>query len=205
MKEKLNNRYYKPKDEDERNEIIRIYKANGIEINGHKPDRVNHIECFTNKGKPTVLRLETNQLDPTSSLTTIEELRELVREPATIAQTCETKQKLTTQGMFDEIIKGEFKDAERINEIWKEAESPEETMKREFGNRYATVTVRHGLNTYTGKRKLKTPEGMAEVKDTIEACSSGKAASFRLETEDGFVYFPAQILKKCVFSLVVEN
>jgi hypothetical protein len=133
------------------------------------------------------------------------DMKEKPQDTATIAQTCETKQKLTTQGMFDEIIKGELKDAERINEIWKEVELPEETMKREFGNRYATVTVRHGLNTYTGKRKLKTPEGMVEVKDTLEACSSGKAASFRLETEDGFVYFPAQILKKCVFSLVVEN
>jgi uncharacterized membrane protein YkoI len=106
-------------------------------------------------------------------------MKEKLQDTATIAQTCETKQK-----MKDEAIK---------------------KIEREFGNRYATVTVRHGLNTYTGKRKLKTPEGMAEVKDTLEACSSGKAASFRLETEDGFVYFPNQILKKCVFSLVVEN
>jgi osmotically-inducible protein OsmY len=107
-------------------------------------------------------------------------MKEKPQDTATIAQTCETKQKLQEEAAVKKI-------------------------EREFGNRYATVTVRHGLNTYTGKRKLKTPEGMVWVKDALEACSSGKAASFRLETEDGFVYFPAQILKKCVFSLVVEN
>ena len=107
-------------------------------------------------------------------------MKEERQDTATIAQTCETKQKL-------------------------QDEAAVEKMEREFGKRYATVTVRHGLNTYIGKRKLKTPEQMREVKDTLESCASNKAASFRLETEDGFVYFPTQILKKCVFSLVVEN
>ena len=125
------------------------------------------------------LTMETS-VNKGSQLTDIEELRELVREPATIAQTCETKQKLQEDAAVKKI-------------------------EREFGKRYVTISVRHGMNTYTGKRKLKTDEELNEVKGIIAACASNKAASFRLEAEDGYVYFPAQVLKKCVFSLVVEN
>jgi hypothetical protein len=100
-----------------------------------------------------------------------------------------------------------IKVAERIAEIWNEVEkeSPETKMEREFGKRYVTIVVRHGMNTYIGKRKLKTDKELRELKGVMAACAANKAASFRLETEDGFVYFPAQVLKKCVFSLVVEN
>ena len=107
------------------------------------------------------------------------DMKEKLQDTATIAQTCETKQKLE-----DEAVK---------------------KMEQEFGKRYVTIMVRHGMNAYIGKRKLKEDEELRELKAIMAACAANKAASFRLETEDGFVYFPNQILKKCVFSLVVEN
>jgi hypothetical protein len=108
------------------------------------------------------------------------DMKEKLQDTATIAQTCETKQRLQDEAAVKKI-------------------------EREFGKRHVTIMVRHGMNTYIGKRKLKEDEELRELKAIMAACAANKAASFRLETEDGFVYFPNQILKKCVFSLVVEN
>jgi len=203
MKEKLNNRYYKPKNDAEIDEIFNIYLRYGYEVHKGNIDSIFYIEAYPGHDGEYLVASAflLDDINSTSVLTTIEELSQLVREnlrePATIAQTCETKQKLAEA----------IKVAERMTEIWNEVEkeSPEAKMEREFGKRYVTISVRHGMNTYTGKRKLKTPEELTELKGVMAACASNKSVSFRLETEDGFVYFPAQILKKCVFSLVVEN
>jgi hypothetical protein len=106
MKEKLNNRYYKPKNESERNEIIGIYKANGF--NPNLSGLFDFIEAFKNDGDGDYVIMDIfdwSTLNDGSRLTTIEELRELVREPATIAQTCgklpETKAQAQAYTMQD--------------------------------------------------------------------------------------------------------